>query len=104
MSKEERKKKMEEQLSQIRQKGAAVEKAIQNQKRRKEFAKMVEEERQKQKERKFAAPKTAEEAEGKMPSRDIVFKSKKEILEEGTLLQKMRLYISYLDRQCQQYL
>lgn len=101
MNREERKKKMEEQLSDIREKGAALEKALQNQKKRREFSKMVEEERQKQKEkekeRKFAAPKTAEEAEGEMPSRDIVFKSKKEILDEGTLLQKMRLYVSYLD-------
>lgn len=97
MNRDERKKKMEEQLSEIRKKGAAVEEALQNQKRRGEFSKMVEEERQKQKERKFASPKTPDEAEGKMPSRDIVFKSKKEILDEGTLLQKMRLYISYLD-------
>lgn len=123
MSSEERKKKLEEQLSQIRQQGAEVEAALQSQKERREFAQMVEEERARQdaKKRTFANAKSAEEADGVLPSLEELYngkalptkeqldtgevllgtprgwKTKTEILEDGTLLQKLRLYFSNLD-------
>ena len=123
MSSEERKKKLEEQLSQIRQQGAELEAALQRQKERKEFAKMVAEERARQdaKKRTFANAQNAEEAEGTLPSLEELangkalpskeqldtgevvmgtpkgWKTKSEILEDGTLIEKVRLYFSSLD-------
>ena len=123
MSSEERKKKLEEQLSQIRQQGAELEAALQRQKERKEFAKMVAEERARQdaKKRTFANAQNAEEAEGTLPSLEELangkalpskeqldtgevvmgtpkgWKTKSEILEDGTLREKVRLYFSSLD-------
>lgn len=123
MSSEERKEKLEEQLSQIRQQGAELEAALQKQKERKEFAKMVAEERARQdaKKRTFANAQNAEEAEGTLPTLEELangkqlpskeqldtgevvmgtprgWKTKSEILEDGTLIEKVRLYFSSLD-------
>lgn len=123
MSNEERKEKLEEQLSQIRQQAAEVEAALQSQKERKDFAKMVEEERARQdaKKRTFANAQNADEADGLLPSMEELangqrlpskeqldtgevvmgtprgWKTKTEILEDGTLIQKLRLYFSSLD-------
>ena len=109
MSSEERKKKLEEQLSQIRQQGAELEAALQKQKERKEFAKMVADERARQdaKKRTFANPQTADEAEGNLPTLEQLanggtllrsnsgkWKTREEILEDGTLLEKLRLYFA----------
>lgn len=109
MSSEERKKKLEEQLSQIRQQGAELEAALQKQKERKEFAKMVADERARQdaKKRTFANPQTADEAEGDLPTLEQLanggtllrsnsgkWKTREEILEDGTLLEKLRLYFA----------
>ena len=123
MSSEKRKEKLEEQLSQIRQQGAELEAALQKQKERKEFAKMVAEERARQdaKKRTFANAQNAEEAEGTLPTLEELangkqlpskeqldtgevvmgtprgWKTKSEILEDGTLIEKVRLYFSSLD-------
>ena len=123
MNSEERKKKLEEQLSKTRQRGAELEAALQMQKERKEFAKMVAEERARQdaKKRTFANAQNAEEAEGTLPTleelangkqlpskeqldtEEVVtgtprgWKTKSEILEDGTLIEKIRLYFSSLD-------
>jgi hypothetical protein len=93
--KEERRKKLEEQLSQLRQQGARLEAAIQ--------WKMGED----AKNRTFANPQNADEAEGKLPTIEELAnadfiqrsniekrKTKEEILKDGTLLEKLRLYFS----------
>ena len=116
MSSEEWKEKLEEQLSQIRQQGAELEAALQKQKERKEFAKMVAEERARQdaKKRTFANAQNAEEAEGTLPTLEELangkqlpskeqldtgevvmgtprgWKTKREILEDGTLIASIR--------------
>ena len=108
MSSEERKKKLEEQLSQIRQQGAELEAALQRQKERKEFAKMVAEERARQdaKKRTFANAQNAEEAEGTLPSLEELANGKalpsKEQLDTGEVVMGTpkgwkRLYFSSLD-------
>ena len=109
MSSEERIEKFKEQLSKIRQKGAELEAALQTQKERKEFAKMVAEERDRQdaKKRTFANAQNAEEAEGTLPTLEQLanggtplrsnsrkWKTREEILEDGTLIEKLRLYFS----------
>ena len=109
MNSEERKKKLEEQLSKTRQRGAELEAALQMQKERKEFAKMVAEERARQdaKKRTFANAQNAEEAEGILPTLEELanggtllrsdsgkWKTSEEILEDGTLIEKLRLYFS----------
>lgn len=93
--KEERRKKLEEQLSQIRQQGARLEAAIQ--------WKMGED----AKNRTFANPQNADEAEEKLPTLEELAnggilqrsniekrKTKEEILKDGTLLEKLRLYFA----------
>ena len=52
--------------------------------------------------RPFATPTTSEEAEGEIPSAEVraegfSFKTQEQILESGTLKEKIRLYICYLD-------
>ncbi len=52
--------------------------------------------------RSFAKPTTSEEAEGEIPSAEaraegFSFKTQEQILESGTLKEKIRLYICYLD-------
>lgn len=87
---QKRKNKIEEQLSQIRQKGAALETAIQNKK----------EMEQKERERKFATPSNSDEAEMQLPPLEEqlgMSMSQAEIIERGTLLQKTRLYYTLLD-------
>ena len=106
MISEERKKKIEEQLSQIRQQAAKLEMAIQHNKERADFKKMVKEERDRQdaKKRTFANAQSAEEADGLLPSLEELansgvkrFKTREEILKNGTLEEKLRLYFSSLD-------
>lgn len=120
MTNEERKKKLEERLSQIRQSGAELEEALLKQKELKEFTEMVADERARQdtKNRTFANAQNAEEAEGTLPTLEELangkalpskeqlvtgeiapkgWKTKSEILEDGTLIEKIRLYFSSLD-------
>lgn len=97
MSREEREKKPKEELSKIRQDAAQMEEAIQ-----------ANEERAKG--RTFANPQNADEAEGRLPTMEqltskVLIKTKdgwrrgtkEEILREGTLLEKLRLYYSSRD-------
>lgn len=95
---------MEESSSQARKKAVALEAALQKKKEREEFSRMVEEERQKQKERKFVTATTTEEAEGDIPSiAELIkqpeeeFNSTKKILEQGSIYEKIFLYISDID-------
>lgn len=74
---------------------------------REKFNKMVEEERAKQdaKKRSFANPQNADEAEGELPSleqlaneptikKSTIYRTTDEILEDGTLIEKLRLYFA----------
>lgn len=82
----DRRKKLEEQLSQIRKRGAALETAIQNTKKREA--------------RKFAAPKNSEEAEMQLPPMEEQLgmgMSGQEIMERGTALQKAKLLYAVVD-------
>lgn len=104
MNKDERRKKLEESSSQARKKAVALEAALQKKKEREEFSKMVEEERARQKERKFVIATTTEEAEGDIPSiAELIkqpeesFNSTQRILEEGSIYEKIFLYISDID-------
>lgn len=109
MSSKERKEKLEAQLSEVRQKAVEVEAALKHEQERKEFAQMVAQERARQdaKKRTFANPQTADEAEGDLPTLEQLanggillrsnsgkWKTREEILEDGTLLEKLRLYFS----------
>lgn len=75
------------------------------QKKREELQQMANGTRQEVKERFFASPKTGDDAEPDLPSMERLANgygtnkkmTKEEILENGTLLQKIRLYISSID-------
>lgn len=113
MTQDELKKKMEDRLSEIRQKAVEIEKQIQEEKEAEEFAKMVDDERARQsaKKRTFANAQNADEADGLLPTMEELaveytndkeedqyrIKTKEEILENGTLIEKLRLYYSSAD-------
>lgn len=82
---EERRRKLEKSLSDIRQTATQIENTIQGEKMAKE--------------RKFASPKTSEEAELQLPplEKQLKGKTEREIIENGTLLQKVRLYYILTD-------
>lgn len=107
--KEEFEKKFYEDLRNIQRKAAEMDAALTAAEERKEFAKMVEEERAKQdaKKRTFANPQNADEADGELPTLEQLanggtllrsnsekWKTREEILEDGTLIEKLRLYFS----------
>lgn len=108
MDSKERAKYLKEQLSSARKTAIKVDTALTAAEERKEFAKMVEDERARQntKKRTFANPKTADEATGEIPTLEQLangepllrsenkWKTKEEILEDGTLIEKLRLYFS----------
>lgn len=107
--KEERKKKLSDDIRKLQKEAAEMDAVLTAAEERKAFANMVKEERAKQgaKERTFANPQNADEATGKIPTLEELangspdlhpsgwkWKSKEEILESGTLLEKLRLYFS----------
>lgn len=89
---EERKKKLEQSLSDVRKKAIAVETALQNRSKAEELQK-------KQLQRKFASPTNADEAEGELPTMQVLLggRSERDIIDNGTLLEKIRLYFIYRD-------
>lgn len=106
---EEKKRKFEDSLRKLQKEAAKMDAALTAAEKRKAFAKMVEEERARQdaKKRTFANPQNADEATGEIPTLEQLanenpdlhpdgwrWKSKEEILESGTLLEKLRLYFS----------
>lgn len=102
--KSERRKKMERDLSELRKKGAALEEALQNQRKAKEMEALLikakEQEEAKEKEREFASPTNPDEAETGLPplvKQLGVTMTEQEIMERGTLLQKARLYYTLRD-------
>lgn len=105
-----RKKKIEEELSKARQQATELETALQNQEERRRLQAEAEERDKLRGKRAFANPQTAEEAEGEFPSMewlatgfitksegDYRTKTREEILNEGTLLEKLRLFYSSQD-------
>lgn len=110
---EQNKKDFEKRLYEItrsaQKKAAEINAALTRAEEREEFAKMVEEERARQdaKKRTFANPQSAEEAEAELPTLEQLanggailltdngkWKTKEEILEDGTLIEKLRLYFA----------
>lgn len=96
----------------LQEKAEKIDTVLIEEKEKEVLTKMVEEERARQdaKKRTFANPKNADEATGKMPTLEELangspdlhpdgwrWKSKEEILESGTLLEKLRLYFSSED-------
>ncbi len=101
--------KFDQNIREIQKKAAQRDAALTAREEREKFNKMVEEERAKQdaKKRSFANPKTADEAEVAVPtieklangdmllaSENGMLKTREEILEDGTLIEKIRLYFS----------
>lgn len=114
------KKKVHEMTRSLQKKAAEMDAALTRQEERREFAKMVAEDRARQdaKKRTFANPQNADEAEGTLPTLEELYngknlpskeqldtgediflsspssgwKTKSEILEDGTLIQKLKIY------------
>ena len=108
--KEELAKKLYESTRSLQKMAARIDAALTAQEERKEFTQMVKEERAKQdaKKRTFAYPQNSDEAYAKLPSLEQLangrtqpdsdkWKTKDEILENGTLIEKLRLFFASID-------
>ena len=91
--------KLEEATSKLRKAAVQLDNAIEHSKSAKAMAIEALRKAEKQKNRKFATPANADEAEGEFPTMQVLLggKTEREIIDSGTLLQKIKLYFIYKD-------